>query len=285
MDGTIVGVLETDTPAALLSAALAKIGDRSPDLQNQIDKQKIGRVNTAIEYGQGTDLQFTLSEALAIRKLFASSVPQTISANLLTSLESVLATAPQRSTGKENRPGDPINLILAGSNEAISQAFRQAGWAEPQGKNGQSIFDTARAVINGDGYDVAPVSDLYLYGRKEDLAFEKVLNTFNKRHHLRLWQTASQTPDGRPIWLGAATHDTGIDIHPGVISHATDPNLDDERDQVESDLTSTGVRGVQLILPPQPLRSGSTATGGAWHTDGRLLAVDFNPGLASAGSH
>jgi hypothetical protein len=282
-DGTIVGLLQTDTPAALLNGVLAKIGTQSPDLQKEIEKEKIGQVNTAIEYGQGTDLQFTLSEAVGVRQLFASAPAKRLSAALVASFESVLATAPQRSVAKENKPGDPINLVFAGTTENIGQAFRAAGWAEPKGKNGQSIFDTARAVINGDGYGVAPVSDLYLYGRKEDLAFEKVLNTFNKRHHLRLWMTTARTRDGRPIWLGAATHDVGIDVHPGVVSHATDPNLDDERDQIEADLSGDAVQGMELIRPPNPLTSGNTATGGAWHTDGRLLAIDFKP-TASPGS-
>ena len=274
-DGTIVGVLETDTPAALLSGALAKLGAKSPDLQKQIEKQKIGQVNTAIEYAQGTDLQYTLGEALPVRQLLASYGPRAISGIVLASIEGLLATAPQRSVNREQKPGDPINLVMAGSAEDIAGAFRAAGWSEPKGRNSKSIFDTARAVINDDGYGLAPVSDLYLYGRKEDLAFEKVLNTFNKRHHLRLWQTPAKTPDGRPIWLGAATHDTGIDVHPGVVSHATDPDLDDERNQVQADLSGTSVQGVQLIRPPNPLTSGSTATGGAWHTDGELLAIDL----------
>jgi len=284
-DGTVVGLLQTDTPAALLTGVLAKIGAQSPDLQKEIEKEKIGQVNTAIEYGQGTDLQFTLSEALGVRRLFASAPAKPLSASLVASFEAVLATAPQRSVDKDNKPGDPVNLVFAGTAEEIGQAFRAAGWAEPKGKNGQSIFDTARAVINGEGYGLAPVSDLYLFGRKEDLAFEKVLNTFNKRHHLRLWLTPGETADRRPIWLGAATHDVGIDIHPGVVSHATDPDLDDERNQVQADITGDVARGIELIRPPNPLASGYTATGGAWHTDGRLLAVDFKPITSSVDSH
>jgi hypothetical protein len=282
-DGTIVGVLESETPAALFSGALAKLGAKSADLQKQIAKQKIGQVNTAIEYGGGTDLQFTLSEPILVRQLFASSGPKPLSAEVLSGFQNALAATAQRSVSKDNKPGDPINLVLAGSTETIIQAFHDAGWEQPKRKNSKSLFDTARAVVNDDGYSLAPVSDLYLYGRREDLAFEKVLNTFNKRHHLRLWQTPAKTPDGRPIWVGAATHDTGIDVHPGVVSHATDPDLDDERAQVEGDLTGSAVQAVQLIRPPRPLSSGSTATGGAWHTDGRLLAIDFKTAGARTG--
>jgi hypothetical protein len=113
-----------------------------------------------------------------------------------------------------------------------------------------------------------------LFGRQEDLAFEKTLDTFNKRHHLRLWQTSTAAPDGRPIWLAAATHDVGIDYSSG--SHATDPNLDDERAQVGADLwLGGGVQAAQFIAPPNPLSSGTTATGGEWHTDGNLYVIDL----------
>jgi len=68
-----------------------------------------------------------------------------------------------------------------------------------------------------------------------------------------------------------------------VISHATDPDLDDERSQVEADLVASGdVSAIQLISRPNPLSSGTTATGGSWHTDGKLLAVDLKTGIVQA---
>ena len=108
---------------------------------------------------------------------------------------------------------------------------------------------------------------------------EKTLNTFNKRHHLRLWQTPASAPDGRPIWLAAATHDVGIDVHRGVISHDTDPDLDDERAQVGFDLyLGRAVHAAELMTPPDPLSKRMTATGGEWHTDGRLFVIDLKVG-------
>jgi hypothetical protein len=281
-DGTVVGVTESETPAGLLSGALAKLS-KNQTIADEIQKQRIGQVNTAIEYPAGTDLQFTLTEPLAVRKIFASSSLTPLSAGLRASLQSLLTDAPQRAVSKDNKPGDPLNLVFVGSAQDIEQAFQGAGWSAAQTKDSTSIADTVRAVINDEGYGAAPVSNLFLFGRKEDFAFEKMLNTFNKRHHLRLWQASVRAPDGRPIWLGAATHDTGIDIHPGVVSHATDPDLDDERSQVEADLVASGdVRAIQLMSRPNPLTSGVTATGGAWHTDGNLLAVDLKSGSTEA---
>ena len=213
-DGTIVGVLESEAPASLLGGVLQKLGQVNSSVNDQIQKQKIGQVNTAIELPVGTDFQFTLTEPLSLKRLVPSAGPSRLPANLRTSVATVLADAPKRAVSKDNRPGDPINMVFVGTAQEIEQAFHQAGWSEPKRKNQQSIWKTAEAVINNDGYDAAPVSDLYLFGRKEDLAFEKTLNTFNKRHHLRLWQTPASAPDGRPIWLAAATHDVGIDVHP-----------------------------------------------------------------------
>ncbi len=282
-DGTISGVLESETPASLLSGALQKLGQMDTTINDQIQKQKIGQVNTAIELPVGTDLQFTLTEPLNLKGLVPSGGPREVPASLRSSVANVLADAPKRAASKDNRPGDPINLVFVGTAQEIEQAFHQAGWNEPKKKNQQSIWKTAQAVINDDGYNAATVSDLYLFGRKEDLAFEKTLNTFNKRHHLRLWQASTAAPDGRPIWLAAATHDIGIDVHPGVISHATDSDLDDERSQVGYDLYLGGaVQAAELIAPPNPLSSGVTATGGKWHTDGRLFVIDLKAGMAAS---
>ena len=281
-DGTIVGVLESEAPASLLGGVLQKLGQMDSSVNDQIQKQKIGQVNTVIELPAGADMQFTLTKPLVVKRFVTSAGPPQIPRDLRDSMASVLSNAPQRAMSKTNKPGDPINLVFVGTAQEVEQAFRQAGWSEPKKKNQQSIWKTAQAVINDDGYNAAPVSDLCVFGRKEDLAFEKTLNTFNKRHHLRLWQTSANAPDGRPIWLAAATHDVGIDVHPGVISHATDPNLDDERVQVESDLwLGGGVQAAELIAPPQPLSSGMTATGGAWHTDGRLFVIDLKAGARS----
>ena len=282
-DGTIVGVLQSETPASLLGGFLSKIEQSSSTIGDEIQKQKIGQVNTAVELPVGTDIQFTLSEPLTLPGYVASAGPTKLAADVRESVNTLLANAPKRAQSKTGKPGDPLNLVVIGTTQQIEQAFTQAGWLEPKARNDSSIWKTTEAVINDEGYNAAPVSDLYLFGRKQDLAFEKTLNTFNKRHHLRLWQTTVATADGRPIWLGAATHDVGIDVHPGVVSHATDPDLDDERSQVGSDLFIGGaVDSAELVAPPDPLTTGMTATGGAWHTDGRLFAIAMRSGAASS---
>jgi len=76
--------------------------------------------------------------------------------------------------------------------------------------------------------------------------------------------------------LAAATHDIGLDVRPGVISHAIDPEIDAERDKVGADLAATGrVAAESLLDRSNPLREGQTATGGRWMSDGKLLAIEL----------
>jgi len=111
----------------LLSGTLAKLGAKNADIQKQIDKNKIGQVNTAVEFGQGTDLQFTLTKALAVRQVFAAARPRPLSQEELASVDAVLAGAPKRALSKDGKPGDPVNLVVIGSPQEVVQAFRTDG--------------------------------------------------------------------------------------------------------------------------------------------------------------
>ncbi len=276
--GTIQGVLETEVPLSQVNRGLGKLGESNPELGGELEKiaeKNFGKVDTSITLPAGTDLLFALDKPLAVSRVFPPAVPDQLPADIASAVERLLANAPQRASSKEGKPGDPVNLVVIGSAESIRQAFKRADWSEAEQKTDKSIFDTVRAVMGSQGYGKAPMSQLYLLGRPEDLAFEKMFNTFNKRHHLRLWRTDARSPDGREIWLGAATHDIGLEpTNTGSISHAIDPNLDDERSKVGADLALGGsVAMERLVTRSDPLSSGLTATGGQWHTDGELLAI------------
>ncbi len=273
LDGTIQGVLASELPLAHLEKAIGKIGGQGSKLE-KLQQKALGRSDTSIELPAGADLEAVLDQPLTVRAQYPPSVADSIPADLHDALDRFLAEAPSRASSKEGQPGDPLNLLVIGSKAQIRQAFRDGGWNEAEQKNAKSVWDTIRAVAADQGYHAAPVSQLYLYGHAEDFAFEKMLNTFMKRHHLRLWLTPLRIAAGREVWLGAATHDTGLDIRPGVISHAIDPNLDAERDKVGADLAVSGHVASELLLArPNALHDGMTATGAPWKMDGRLCAI------------
>ncbi len=276
-DGTIQGVLASELPLAHLEEALRKLGKGSEDVQ-KVEERALGKPDTSIEYPVGTDLVLVLDQPLTLDDGFKPAVPDVLAGGINAAVERLMAEAPRRASSKDRAPGDPLNLVVIGNADEIRQAFEEGGWSKAESNSPKSIWETIRAVIAEKGYGAAPVSQLYVYGRPEDLAFEKMLNTFMKRHHLRLWRSPAKTPEGREIWLGGATHDTGLDVRPGVISHAIDPDLDAERTKVGADLLISGrVAAESLVTRPEALNEGLTATGAPWKTDGKLLAIELKP--------
>lgn len=274
-DGTIQGVLAKDVPVGRMDTTLNKLGAAGADLKKMLSKT-LGEVATSIDYPVGADLTLALDQPLTLAATFPAAAARQISPGLAEAIQKLLADAPQRVESKSKKPGDPLNLIFVGSSDQIVNAFKLAGWSAAKKLGTKSAIGTVRAMSSEEGYGEAPVSQLYLYGRVEDLAFEKMLNTFLKRHHLRLWRTDATTPEGREIWLGAATHDIGLDVHPGVVSHAIESDLDVERTKVGADMLATGqVAAEQLVTRPNPLSEGKTATGGTWKTDGQMIVMEL----------
>jgi hypothetical protein len=279
-DGTIQGILEKDAAAGRVDGLLDKLGSAG-DQMTKVSSKTFGKVDTAVEYPAGTDLALTLDEPLTVNSPSPPTAATQISPALAAAVEKLLSESPQRVQSKAKKPGDPLNLIVVGSSAQILAAFKQAGWSEASKLGTKSAVGTVRAMASNNGYENAPVSQLYLYGRSEDLAFEKALNTFLKRHHLRLWETTVKAPGGRSIWIGASTHDIGLDVHFRVVSHEIDPDLDSERAKVGADLMASGlVAAERLVDRPNPLTEGKTATGGTWTTDGELLVIDLKTSSA-----
>ncbi len=278
-DGTIVGVLGSELPVTLLNGALQRIGKTSSSSGQSSQSgsgSMLGSGDTSITYLAGTEFFLTLDKPLTVHGTFQPEFGSQLPADLQQTIVQLLAGAPKRVASKKGNLGGVVNLVLIGGPKEILTAFEKAGWTLAEAESGAPMWKTLQAVITGKGYDAAPMSTLYVYGRPQDMAFEKMLNTFAMRHHLRLWKAPVKSPQGRDVWLVAADHDNGIDIHPGVVSHATDPHVDEERAKVGADLGMTGmVSAEQLFTPPNPLHSGYTATGGKWETDGKVLAIEL----------
>ena len=152
-----------------------------------------GKIDTAVDYPAGTDLTLTLDQPFTVDFAWPPTAATQISPELAANVQKLLSGAPQRVQSKTKKPGDPLNLILVGNSESFSTRLsKRVGGSK---KVGHEVGGG-----NGSGHGQrqqlwrAPVSQLYLYGRAEDLAFEKMLNTFMKRHHLRLWRTWSRPP-------------------------------------------------------------------------------------------
>lgn len=173
-------------------------------------------------------------------------------------------------------PGDPLDIALVGSENDIVRALLAAGWKPADALSLKSSVRIAVDTVFDKPDPNAPVSSLYLFGRKEDLAFEKpVGHSPKERHHVRFWKSAD-LKDGRPLWLGSATHDIGVELShtTGQVTHHIAAAVDAERDMLLADLTAakqvlqtTWIDGYQTVL------QGRNGGGDPWHTDGRLPVV------------
>jgi LssY C-terminus len=189
----------------------------------------------------------------------------------------IFARIPRRIADLQGNPGDMINFLLLGSESAMQRVFNTAGWVKVDADVRGALIAGVLDSLSKEAYVTMPMSQLYLFGRPQDFgwAHAEPIKVVASRHHLRVWQAPFQV-DGSTLWVGAATHDIGFerDRRNNGVTHRIDPEVDLERDYVEKTLTATGiVSEFAYVLPPNPLRSAETATGGSFHSDGRVLIL------------
>lgn len=96
-----------------------------------------------------------------------------------------------------------------------------------------------------------------------------------RRQHVRYWRSDRLDGDGRPVWVGAATHDTRVGFRDttGQITHHIAPDVDAERDTLFRDLEHCGgLSEVYIVNGFHKIREGRNGGGDPWYTDGKLYA-------------
>ena len=190
-------------------------------------------------------------------------------------LESELSGMPYRAYTPANRPSDLLNLVLIGSREQIAAAFTAAGWTQAKPPSWRSRLTGVRAVIQDQGFRAAPMSRLLVNDAAPEMSWQKGLNDFAKRHHVRLWKQ-SATWEGQEIWMAAATRDIDFAfLRPGqAVTHKIQQDIDLERDKIARDLQFTNCTSTTdwWERPGAPL-SARNSTGDPMTTDGRLAIV------------
>jgi hypothetical protein len=178
-------------------------------------------------------------------------------------------------------PGDPINVSLIGTEADVAQIMLSAEWHPADPLTLRSCLEIAAATVLKRPYDDAPVSSLYLFGRKEDLAFEQPVGPDPRhRHHVRFWRSEKLDTDGRPVWVGAAVYDqrVGLSRTTGQVTHVTAADVDIERDYLFECLGKTGDLAEKHAVDNfHTVREGRNGGGDPWHTDGRLFVGVISP--------
>jgi hypothetical protein len=175
--------------------------------------------------------------------------------------------------------GDPVNLVVVGDAPLMMAAMSEGGWAFTHRIDGTTIRRMITAAVAGNPYLTAPVSSLYLFGRKHDMAFQRARSNLSQRNHLRLW-LAPFTVESRPVWVGQVSRDIGIKLtrkSPTLTTHVIDPMVDESRQfMLESLLLHMRVKDfgfTRAADPAPPSRPRHNLTGDPYFTDGLRLVV------------
>lgn len=189
----------------------------------------------------------------------------------------LLSKIPRRVSDQAKNPGDMVNVLIIGTRDQVVQVLTSGGWVQVD----KSVESTAMNALIGSvekkDYLTMPMSILYLFDRPQDYGFAHAepVRVAMSRNHLRVWNSPYEV-QGRPLWCVAATHDIGFerDQRNNGVTHKIDPAIDSEREYVNGTLSETGlVVQRDHVTPADPLTTAKTATGGEFHSDGRILVL------------
>ncbi len=189
----------------------------------------------------------------------------------------LLNKIPRRISDPSGLPGDMVNVLIIGTQDEVEKVFATAGWTRVDKTVQNTALNAIVDSLEKKDYLTMPMSSLFLFGRSQDYGFAHAepVKVAMSRNHLRVWKSPFEA-DGRPLWCIAATHDIGFekDQRNNGVTHKIDPAIDGEREYVNGTLSGTGlVTQRDHVTPPNPLTTAKTATGGEFHSDGRILVL------------
>jgi len=230
-----------------------------------------------IDYRLGTDLHLELDGPLSLPPT-AACVDRISQLDQSQELQNIVAQVPYWTyTTRQHNAMDPTNLMFIGSEQSLNRAFESAGWTGARSYSPAADLKIVRAMAEDHADRDAPMRTLLLDDRQPDMYRQKALNTFEKRHHIRLWKRPEQW-DGATVWAASATWDiaTTFSFRYGF-THRVQEDADLERDKVVGDLAFTGCvdKVVYVYRPEHPGISEPKRKRALW-TDGRVAVVALN---------
>lgn len=271
-DGRILGTIAADVPQVFFTLRSYQLPVLSP-VPAPIRLLRLAIFpffpQPEIRLPRGTDVWVSLKEPVEVPE-GRGKVPARLA------LDS--DALPKHVFSKKGKPADLVNLVFVGSEQELDEAFERAGWDQADQPTWQTSFRAVRNVF-AQRYDPKqPMSRMMLNGRVADRQYQRGLNTYSKRHHLRVWRTGQEL-GGKPVWVGAATHDIGVKWlwKRFQFTHAIDPKIDVERTKIAADLAFSGCVMDSDLLPRSMASSMRNAEGARIETDGNLLAVRLRP--------
>jgi hypothetical protein len=276
--GVIHGIRATDTPQGRINSRLKHLPTWNPYSDAVLITFKAAFPifpEPEIYYGPGTEFKLELASALHHEPPNRPPGDEETLANGIPALDEIALSEPERTYTRQHKVADVINLALIGSQVQVETAFRRANWVGSDHFSKRAFLSQFYAVLNDSSYVRAPMMPMLVDDRLPEMTFQKSLNSYSKRDHLRVWKE-QETADGSTIWAAAATHDVGASLsvrHQRFVHHI-EADIDEERAKVIRDLRLAGcVKSVGLEPRPDVPHHTTNATGEAVSTDGELAVV------------
>jgi opacity protein-like surface antigen len=281
--GAIQGIRATATPGHKASGVLTSLAAFDPIslmFSTAAFTTVLSFTEPEIRLPAGAELMLKLTAPLEAPPVHPEPTTHlTLTAAARTALAGLVRQLPYRTeTAVRHEGSDLTNVMLIGEPEAIVRAFTAAGWLEPMPLDGAGRYRTLRAVVQTRFYPEAPMSLLLLNGQAPVWTFSKTLNTFGRRHHLRIYDTGV-TWLGQPVFTAAATQDIAITMAVGrqPFNHRIDERIDNERSKVVNDLVFTGcVSDAETMERPWVPEGLTNGTGQKLVTDRALSMLRLN---------
>lgn len=217
--GKVEGLVYTHLDEGLKSISIDLLGDR-----------RIVSLDFVIEVpGLETDYSAFRGDAI---------YGSTSSLETEAALQAWLKQLPCCAASEAGVAGDPLNLVFIGEIDHVRSAIIKQNWDVTAEITFDSVERMIDAFVFDSRYRYAPISPLYLFGRNQDMSFQKARAVIDERNHIRVW-LAPVTFKGKPIWVGQISRDAGIKLTGELwppTTHVIDPAVDEARFYLMQDL-------------------------------------------------
>ena len=178
--------------------------------------------------------------------------------------------------------GDPVNLALKGSADQVHAALQRGGWTRADELTGRTGWRIVTTTLSRRSYRAAPVSPLFLFGRRQDFAYQQeVEGNPSQRHHVRFWKCPDGwlLPGGFAVdWLAAGTYDrsVGLSLFTLQVTHKIDQDTDIEREHIIDTVRSASPEiGLDILRDFSTGYHSRNGGGDLIRTDGDLPVLNL----------
>ncbi|MDB5175720.1 MAG: hypothetical protein JWM81_578 [Candidatus Saccharibacteria bacterium] len=191
---------------------------------------------------------------------------------------------------------DPLNIGIIATRRQLINTMESIGWSTADPHSPSNLVHQILSTLLGWSYPNAPMSSLYLFGRKQDIAFEVPIEgtSAGSRHHVRFWATtytnqnklsvrtihwhhrSAHVQGDNLLWVGAASLDSGIGPikHNLQITHMIHPDTNAERDLITKQLKAAGLaKKVSTLTLQKPYQLNNRVLRGYLRADGKMSII------------